>query len=386
MPTTALKNTVYRIALPFLSPRPDRHCLIGMDGELSAGIKEYERLIRRHHVLGSSLLLTDGSRKVKLFTRSLNPPHDPLRQPVFRVASITKMATALLIMICVDRGTAALDDPLVQHMPPEFAHVRELDGVTLRHLLSHTSGLADPPDLEQSLEAEVSAPEVLKGQRRDPPGARFRYSNLGFGLLGCFLEFRFRKPFPKLFRELLFEPLGSRATLDASELDEDEIMPVTRIMPYHKGHDIRITPLGRRPILSPDPFLHYGHTAGSMYTDIDSLWNLIQCLKNHGKPLISPELGLEMTRVQSEYGHASPTLSYGLGVLRIRDESISHSVLLGHQGFAYGCADGAFWEESTGRTVIFLNGGCSEARIGRMGRCNRDLLSWAFRKEFPKWT
>ena len=52
---------------------------------------------------------------------------------------------------------------------------------------------------------------------------------------------------------------------------------------------------------------------------------------------------------------------------------------------AYGCVDGAFIEEGTGRKVVFLNGGASEAREGKLGLVNKDVLTWAFRKEFPEW-
>ena len=87
----------------------------------------------------------------------------------------------------------------------------------------------------------------------------------------------------------------------------------------------------------------------------------------------------------TSYGPASPTLSYGHGLLIVDDRRISPKKILGHQGFAYGCGDGAFWEDETGRLIIFLNGGCSEARSGRLGSANRDFLTWAFRKELPSW-
>ena len=100
-----------------------------------------------------------------------------------------------------------------------------------------------------------------------------------------------------------------------------------------------------------------------------------------GKRLISENLMLEMTRVQA----STPTRTYGLGLVLLNRSGISEHRLLGHQGFAYGCVDGAFIEEGTGRKVIFLNGGASEARDGRLGLVNQDVLTWAFRKEFPTW-
>lgn len=48
--------------------------------------------------------------------------------------------------------------------------------------------------------------------------------------------------------------------------------------------------------------------------------------------------------------------------------------------------DGAFIEEETGRAVVFLNGGASEARTGRLGLVNRDVLQWALKQEMPSWT
>jgi len=122
-----------------------------------------------------------------------------------------------------------------------------------------------------------------------------------------------------------------------------------------------------------------------MYTTARSLRKLLDILISDGAGFLSPDSVAEMKKQHASYGALSPTLSYGLGLLRIDDPAISPSRLLGHQGFAYGCADGAFWEEETGRLVIFLNGGCSEARTGRLGSANRDFAAWAFRKELPSW-
>jgi hypothetical protein len=122
-----------------------------------------------------------------------------------------------------------------------------------------------------------------------------------------------------------------------------------------------------------------------MYTDMFSLDRLLNVFIRNHDHFISDQSVKRMCMEHASYGNLSPTLSYGLGMLRIRDASLSDSLILGHQGFAYGCADGAFWEEKTGRVVIMLNGGSSEARTGRLGLLNRDLLRWALRKELPLW-
>ena len=162
-------------------------------------------------------------------------------------------------------------------------------------------------------------------------------------------------------------------------------MPVIRILPYRPENRLTVTPLGRIPLSSPDPLHHYGHTAGSMYTDIQSLHKLLICLRDGGAPLLPASAADVMKQKHASYGSLSPTLSYGLGLLIIDDPRLSSGRILGHQGYAYGCADGAFWEEDTGRVMMILNGSCSEAREGRLGLCNRDMLRWAFRKELSQW-
>ena len=122
-----------------------------------------------------------------------------------------------------------------------------------------------------------------------------------------------------------------------------------------------------------------------MYTDIVSLQKLFNVLIRNENDFLTEHSKQDMINCHASYGKLSPTLSYGLGLLRINDHSVSDGTVLGHQGFAYGCADGAFWETVTGNSVIILNGGCSEARIGRLGLLNRDIMRWAFRKELPSW-
>ena len=384
MPTTKLKNTLYRAALPFCAPNCGRHPVSLSEGHPVNHLHEFEFLLRRHHVLGAAVLLTSGSESALICSDSVSPRHVSRPDTLFRVASITKTATSVLCMRLADLGILDPDAPVSAcfHDPAASA---ALEGITLRHLLSHTSGLADPPLLEQNLEKGVPFTDILPGARHDRPGISFRYSNLGFGIVGCVLEAVLDKPVGQIFSEYLFSPLKMNASLEGCLLPAERIMPVTRILPYRKGHDLILTPLGSKPLTVPDPLRHYGHTAGSLYTDISSLQNLYNVLILEDIRFLSGHARTMITSEHASYGSLSPTLSYGLGLLRISDDSVSRHTVLGHQGFAYGCADGAFWEENTCRSMIMLNGGSSEARVGRLGILNRDMMRWAFRKELPSW-
>lgn len=387
MPSTPLKNLLYRAALPFGAPNPHKQMKHTEAGKPLAHLPYYEHLLVKHRVLGASLLLSDGKDTAQVYTSTSNPRHVADENTMFRVASITKMATALVTLMCVDEGLFTLDTP-IRDLLHETPNADTLDDMTVRHLLCHTSGLLDLPGLDTVLrngdtyDVLLNSNDVLGSE----PGAMMAYCNFGYGLLGCLLENVTDICISELFRVKLFEPLGMRATLDATTLDEGCIMPISRVLPYRKGSDVTITKLGRVPLDKPDPLRHFGHTAGAMYTDAPSIARMLDLIGGMGvvddKRLVSAEMMSEMTRQQA----STKTRSYGLGLVLLSRSGISEHRLLGHQGFAYGCVDGAFIEEGTGRKVVFLNGGASEARTGKLGLVNRDVLTWAFRKEFSEWT
>ncbi len=109
--------------------------------------------------------------------------------------------------------------------------------MTVRHLLCHTSGLRVLPMLDSCLKEGKPYTELLRQPeiRACAPGQQLIYSNFGFGLLGCILEQQTGLCIEPLFQEMLFRPLHMRATLDASTLNEVEIMPITRVLPYRAG-------------------------------------------------------------------------------------------------------------------------------------------------------
>ena len=384
MPSTKIKNLAYRALLPFWAPASDRDPISDVSGHPLAERKELSRILRKHHVLGGSILISSGNDRALILSCCGSTCQAAAEDSMFRVASITKAAAAMLVLRFRDEGLLDLDAPVTEVLK-DGRDLPDLQGVTLTHLLSHMSGLSDPVNLESLLGSGTPYPDAVRGVRFAEPGIAFRYSNLGFGLIGCILETVTGRPLGALFRERLFGPLGMNATIEGCLVPPEKIMPVIRVLPYRPGTGLTLTALGKAPLDHPDPLRHYGHTAGSMYTDIVSLQKMLGCIRDGGAPLLSKESASLMKKQHAVYGAISPTLSYGLGLLIIRDPALSSGRILGHQGFAYGCADGAFWEEDTGRLMIFLNGGCSEARTGRLGLCNRDMIRWAFRKELPQW-
>lgn len=392
MPATPMKNLLYRAALPVFAPSVRGRLTAETTGHALSWQDALLHVLEKHHVHGASVRLCDGDNAAQADISVTSGAHQrtAAEHTMYRVASITKTATALVMLRLTETAGISLDS-CITDLLPQGSGSQLLGRITVRHLLSHTSGLRDTPACDaalvrgQDFHQVLASPGVILGK----PGETFAYCNFGFGLLGCVIEAVTHQPVSAVFDELLFRPLGMRATLDASTLDESSIMPITRVLSRRRQKDVRITALGRIPLESPDPLRHFGHTAGAMYTDAASLSRMLTLIAQegvwNGQRLLTAESIREMCREHASYGSASPTLKYGLGLLLIDDASLSEHRLIGHQGFAYGCVDGAFIETCTGRQVISLNGGASEARIGRMGCVNQDILRYALKKELPSW-
>lgn len=134
----------------------------------------------------------------------------------YRLASVSKQFTAASILLLAEDGKLTLDDPVKQWLPSLPAAA---DRITLRHLLSHTSGLIDYEDVmpaqvqEQLHDADVL--RLLEGQDRTyfPPGSAYRYSNSAYALLALIVGKASGLDFASFLRERIFKPLDMDNTL-----------------------------------------------------------------------------------------------------------------------------------------------------------------------------
>ncbi len=143
---------------------------------------------------------------------ALDDPRRPDGHSIYDLASLTKVvATTTLAMFAVSEGKLDLDAP-VQRYLPEFRGAGK-DRVTVRHLLTHSSGLpADRPIWRQSPDAD-SALRLVNGTRLDTvPGARMVYSDLGAIVLGEVIEKVYHGRLDRLAARRIFRPLGMVST------------------------------------------------------------------------------------------------------------------------------------------------------------------------------
>jgi CubicO group peptidase (beta-lactamase class C family) len=133
---------------------------------------------------------------------------------------VTKQFTAASILLLAEDGRLKLDDPVRKWFPslPKAA-----EPITIRHLLTHTSGLIDYEDvIPETFKPQLHDADVLRlleSQDRTyfKPGSSYRYSNSGYALLALIVERASGRTFATFLRERIFQPLGMTNTVAYEE-------------------------------------------------------------------------------------------------------------------------------------------------------------------------
>lgn len=183
--------------------------------------------MRRYKVPGLSITVISGHAiewHKQWGLRDAGTGSPVLEDTIFEAGSASKLVTAVMAMILVERGVLALDAPVNDSLQswqiPENEFTKE-NPVTLRHLLTHTSGINRPESMfffeENTLPTLY---DVLNGRLpaiNDPvavdyiPGQRHRYSNLAYNVIQLLIEESTGQAFAVTVRKNILEPLGMRS-------------------------------------------------------------------------------------------------------------------------------------------------------------------------------
>jgi dipeptidyl aminopeptidase/acylaminoacyl peptidase/CubicO group peptidase (beta-lactamase class C family) len=208
----------------------EQHAVAG--GRARVDASHWERrlaaLAVRHHVPGAQLgilrLSPDGEDELVTTTYGvLNNRTGVAVAPdsLFQIGSITKVWTATVAMQLVDEGLLELDGPIAEVLPElRLADPDVTKGVTLRHLLTHTSGIdgdvfTDTGRGDECLERYVEL--LADAGQNHPLGATWSYCNSGYSLLGRVIEKVTGVTWDQAMRDRLFTPLGLTHTVTLPE-------------------------------------------------------------------------------------------------------------------------------------------------------------------------
>lgn len=197
----------------------------GMDPERLARIPvQIKSFVNQGTIAGAVTLIARRGKVVSLQAIGFQDlkSKKPMRaDTIFDIRSVTKPVTAIGIMILMEEGKLALNDPVEKYLPEFNAATRKTERgsnpFTIHHLLTHTAGLPSnrPPEIEEiTIKRDRTLFEVAailaKQEPEFEPGTQFRYSSGGFAILGRIIEVVSGKPYEQFIKERVFVPLGMK--------------------------------------------------------------------------------------------------------------------------------------------------------------------------------
>jgi CubicO group peptidase (beta-lactamase class C family) len=178
--------------------------------DLSTVERRIERFVEDGEITGAGLAVSHrGEQIVEWYTGHAASELPAGPDVLWPLASTSKLYTAAMVMALVELGELTLSMPVHTVLPEFTGDGRE--GVRLRHLLTHTSGLIyESPEMEQRLLAQTPIDEIIDEAYRHPllfkPGTRFEYSDFGIALAGRMASAITGRSFVELVRALVLEP------------------------------------------------------------------------------------------------------------------------------------------------------------------------------------
>jgi putative ATP-binding cassette transporter len=188
------------------------------------------RIMEEDNIPGVSVVIVQGNETV--FAKgygitSINNPQPVDEKTIFTLASVSKSFTALGVLLLRDEGMLDIDKPVVYYLPDfSMANKEDSDKITVRQLLTHTSGIGgsmaeplgyfDGPHAMSEMVADLGGLTL-----NNHPGDTFQYSNLNYFLLGAVVEAASGQLFEDYMQEAVFTPLGlTRTTLKPEQAEE----------------------------------------------------------------------------------------------------------------------------------------------------------------------
>ncbi len=265
---------------------------------------------------------------------ALQPEH------VFRIGSTTKLFTAVAVMLLVDEGRLSLDAPVTRYLKDAPRH---WDKVTVEHLLTHTSGIAnlsmDSGYWRTTARLDHTLEELIAPVRARPfdfePGTKFAYSNTGYNLLGMVIEKVSGTEYFAFIEQRIAKPLKLKHT---RESNDKQLIP--GLVTGYRGGPTPAWPLANSNL----------HAAGGLVSTVDDLAAFMMALQS-GKIVSTASLQKMNKSYVLPDGKAT---GYGLGTW-VREVNGKH--LVGHGGYIFNYYSQLEMDIDSGIVAVTLHNG-----------------------------
>jgi len=250
---------------------------------------------------------------------------------MFWIASTSKPMTATAFMMLVDEGKVHLDDPVEEYLPEFEGQQVQVDQgagqppklvpanhpVTIREILSHTSGLRFRSAKQPGALDLLSLKDQVRSFAAEPllfqPGTSWQYSNEGLDTAARILEVVTGIPYEQFMQQRLFDPLGMRDTAFWPNAEQISRL-ATSYEADPKTHSVKAIPIDQLTYPLSDHERRFPMPAGGLFSTATDLSKFCRMILNggtlNGRRFVSPEAIHEMTTRQND--HLS-SKGYGLG-------------------------------------------------------------------------
>jgi D-alanyl-D-alanine carboxypeptidase len=301
---------------------------------------EVQQLLERHHTPGASVEVIQNGRTVYAAAFGLRDVAHKLPADVhthYEIGSITKEFTAAAILQLQEAGKLSIDSALAVYLP-RAPHANE---VTLRQLLSHTSGLPDYFDSCERAGTPITFDALIGSIAEKPlnfaPGSRWSYSNTGYILLGRVIEVVSGEPYTQYVRSRMLLPAGMSRTYTIT--DESSLSDMSAAYAPQNGAVAAAPPLDES----------FAGAAGDLVSTVDDLqkWN---AALSSGRIVTPRSYALMTTSATTLDGKAT---KYGFGFFV---DSLEDQPRLGHTGHSCGfAAESEYFPGQDLRIVVLTN-------------------------------
>ena len=309
-----------------------------------------KEFVAKHEIAGAVTFVVDREKVLGLdVVGQADIAGDRPMRPdtLFWIASMTKPITGAAIMMLQEEGKLSVDDPVGKYIP-ELGELKTPDGkshaITLKHLLTHSSGMPDLSN-DEARGARTLAdlvPLSAKKTLQFEPGSQWRYCQSGINTLGRVIEVASGQSYPEFLQARLFTPLGMKDTTFYPTKEQ-----VARLAKSYKRTGDMLDEVPTPFLSGHDPAKHdyYPAANGGLFSTAGDYGRFLQMILNKGalggKQYLKPESVRQMTTVQSgdlKTGF-TPGNGWGLGWCVVREpQGVSQALSPGSHGHggAYG--------------------------------------------------
>ncbi len=304
--------------------------------------------LSRYGVLGAVLAIDTPGRRAITITSGYSNAGQTAPMEVsraFQVGSQSKMFTAAAILLLAKDGRLTLDDPVARFIP----EASDTEGVTIRHLLTHTSGVGDGIDLFDSISERPRGhyrfDDLLLLSRtygrQFAPGAQWKYNNTGYDMLGRIIEVASGQSRSVFLRRRVLVPLGMHETFIGSEEDWSGVSVASGYVWSEKSE--RVIDMTRPADLT------WAAAAGDMVSNAADMLKWMSSLVAERSPVSLSLVDFTATAVPT--GLQDSLVEYGNG---LGGFSIAGRRVWGHGGFIHGYISFSAVDPTTHKQVVLL--------------------------------